>query len=326
MSRAIKPAGERAQRMSAFFLVGVTACGKSAVAQFIAERRGYDVLSADSMLVYEGMDIGTAKPSRDERLRVSYHCIDIVAPDRSFSVWDFRQRAVEVLRENAATGRTTVVVGGSGLHVKSLTAGLRESPGADNEARRGWEGILARDGVGALQAVLKEKNRAVYESLADKANPRRLIRALETAGARGGGSGPGVTWGELSRVPLAGLRMERKALDARIRERVLAMFEGGFEQEVEDLLVRYGALSDSARQAIGYAEVLDLLDGRCSRDEAVERTVLRTRQLAKRQQTWFNRQANVEWIATGPGVSVTETVERVEAHWRRHGPVPVAAR
>ena len=101
--------------VSAFFLVGVTACGKSTVAQLIAEREGYDVLSADSMLVYRGMDVGTAKPSCDERSRVNYYGLDLVAPDQPFSVWDFREYAVGVLEANSAAGRKTIVVGGSGL-------------------------------------------------------------------------------------------------------------------------------------------------------------------------------------------------------------------
>ena len=322
MSQPSKPSPACGPGASAYFLVGVTACGKSAVAQHIAENEGYHILSADSMLVYRGMDIGTAKPSLDERSRVTYHGIDLVAPGLPFSTWDYREYAAGILAANSAAGKKTIVVGGSGLYVKSLTAGLREAPGADPSVRSRWAAVLERDGVEALQQALKERYGAIYDSLEDKANPRRLVRALEMAEA--GVEELDATWGEPSHVPMAGLEMPREELSVRIRDRVRDMYERGFVAEVKGLLGEHGALSDTARHAIGYAEVLDLLAGQCTVDDAVERTVARTRQLAKRQQTWFNHQANVCWIETGCGVPVEETAERVTAHWRKHGPGPIA--
>jgi len=313
----------RETAVSAYFLVGVTACGKSAVAELLAEREGHELLSADSMQVYRGMDIGTAKPPPEERSRVIYHGLDLVTPDLPFSTWEFREHALEVLGANAAAGKKTVVVGGSGLYVKSLTSGLRETPGADPSVRERWTDVLEREGIGALQEALKGMPGGIYESIADKQNPRRLLRALEMAEA--GVTDLNATWGGPGDTPMAGLRMGREDLETRIRARVIDMYNRGLVAEVEGLLEKYGPLSASARKAIGYAEVLDLLAGCRTRDEAIERTVVRTRQLAKRQQTWFNHQANVVWIETEAATPVALTAERVAAHWREHGPVPVAA-
>lgn len=321
MSQPNRQSAPERSAASAYFLVGVTACGKSAVAQFIAERHSYDLLSADSMLVYRGMDIGTAKPSHDERSRVTYHGIDLVDPDHPFSTWDYRQYAAAVLRRNWSARRKTIVVGGSGLYVKSLSAGLRDIPGADASARSRWSEVLERDGVEALQRALEKMQPDIHGSLPDRANPRRLIRALEMAEAGVAEITP--SWGKPAAVPMAGLRMPREDLWERIRARVCEMYEGGLVDEVASLIRKYGTLSDSARQAIGYAEVLDFLEGRCTEDAAVERTIVRTRRLAKRQQTWFNHQANVTWVDVGEHMPVDDVARLVLTHWDRHGPVPL---
>lgn len=299
----------------AYFLVGPTAAGKTAVAQWIAEREGSEILSADSMLVYRGMDIGTAKPTAGERGRVRYHGIDLVSPDCRFSVWDYRQAALDALADAAARRKSVIVVGGTGLYVKSLTHGLDEIPGPDPDVRARWERVLERDGVAALQAALRERSPDMLASLDDAQNGRRLVRALEldAAGVRALPRG----W-EADPTPMPALDMPAERLHSRIEQRVHDMYGRGLVDEVEALSQSCGTLSATALQAIGYAEVLAWQEGRCSREEAVAETIRRTRRLARRQRTWFRHQANVRWIEVGE--SIEDAAAAVQAHWREWGP------
>ncbi len=309
--------------VSAYFLVGPTAVGKSAVAQWIAERHGYDVLSADSMVVYMGMDIGTAKPTRAERARVRHYGVDITTPDQNFSVWQYRRYAAAVLQRNAERKRKTVVGGGSGLYIKSLTDGLSGGPGPDPAQRAELEKILESDGIEGLQRILRQIAPHRLEQLRDRKNPRRLIRAIEAE------CQPQLQkiarWGKPSeRRPLVGLVLPRDQLRKRITERVYGMYEKGLLDEVRRLMDDPRGLSRTARQAIGYAEAIDHIEGRCGKEKAIERTIQRTLQFAKRQITWFRHQANVEWIEIDLKMSVAEISRRVLEQWRLLGPTPIA--
>jgi len=302
--------------MNACFLVGPTAVGKSAVAQFLAEKRGDVILSADSMLIYRGMDIGTAKPSVTERGDVPYYGVDLAGADQTFSVWDYRQHALEVLEDCAGDGRGVIVTGGTGLYVKSLTHGLEDRPGADLALREKWELRLAEDGIGALQDALREADQGAFESLVDRENPRRLIRALESVGSQHEHR----KWGDVSSAPmLVGLSMEPKLLHERIARRVDIMYSEGLVAEVEALLAMDSPMSDSARQAIGYSEAIDFIEGRMTQAAAVERTVIRTRRLAKRQRTWFRNQAQVAWVEVEANPCLEELADQVEALWEKCG-------
>ena len=308
--------------LEGYFLVGPTAAGKTCVAQWIAEHHDYDILSADSMTVYRGMDIGTAKPSAAERARVHYSGLDLTTPDKPFSVWDYRQHALVALAASAAKGRRTLIVGGSGLYVKSLTDGLAPVSGASLEIRAYWTEIAGTDGVEALQKALRDKNPVLYESLADKQNPRRLIRALEQAAT---GSVPcAPTWKRTGSVPLIGLALPAEELRLRVESRVAGMYRAGLVDEVRGLLNEYPNLSDTARQAIGYAEAMDVLKGRCSQEEAMARTVTRSLQLAKRQRTWFRHQAKVEWVEISPDMDTRKVAEQVIDHGSIYGPTRIA--
>lgn len=305
-----------------YFIVGSTAVGKSSVAHRIAENLGCDILSADSMLVYDGMDIGTAKPSRAERARVAYHGIDLVTPDRPFSVWEYHAHAMKALKTSAAAGRKCIVAGGTGLYIKSLTDGLARTPRASSRARAYWEVLRIKKGVEALQEALCERAPILYESLSDKQNPRRLIRALEMADA--GIVAPRQSWKEKrGSVPLAGLMLPAEQLKLNIETRVKEMYRRGFVDEVRRLLERY-EFSATASQAIGYAEAICFLRKQCSQTDAMARTAVRTRQLAKRQQTWFRRQANVRWLEIRLDMDVDEIGELVLGHWGKYGPTEIA--
>lgn len=309
--------------LSAFFLVGPTAVGKSAVAQWIAERHGYDILSADSMLVYRGMDIGTARPGRAERERVRHLGIDLVTPEQSFSVWDYRRVVLRDLEQNASPGRRTLVVGGTGLYVKSLTDGLGPAPGADPELRSHWQDIVESQGVEALQQELRKRNPDLCVSLPDKRNPRRLIRALERVQA--GLDKPPRDWGASQPgAPLAGLTRPPAELKSRIESRIDGMYRQGLLDEVKALLERHGDLSPVARKAIGYEEAIEVLRGRCSAEEARRRTAARTWQLTRRQMTWFRHQADVRWLEIEADTAAATLGRRVMEHWREHGPTRIA--
>ena len=313
----------RNPEVSAFFLVGPTASGKTAVAQCLAESLEADILSADSMLVYRGMDIGTAKPAPAERGAVKYWGIDLVAPSERFSVGRFLAAAAAAAAAVRERGAGLIVAGGTGLYIKTLTEGLEELPDADSEIRARWEQVRREQGLDGLRSALRRISPFFYEAMPDKDNPRRLLRALELAesgvkevprGWRPGSEGPRIT----------GLRLSREALHRRIEERSRRMFAAGLVEEAVALFGGDGErASISARQAIGYAEALAVAQNRLSEQDAIARTAARTRALAKRQMTWFNRQANVDWIDVGPEMSAPEVAALVRGRWERSGPVPL---
>ena len=303
----------------AFVLVGPTASGKSGVGQLLAERLDAAILSADSMLVYQGMDIGTAKPSVASRGSVPYLGIDLVAPDRGFDLWQYL-RLVRTQLERLPAGMPVLVVGGSGLYVKALLEGL-DSQRAVPATRAQWEAVWAEEGVAGLQAVLQEKDASGLKALADPNNPRRLIRAIEQACAEGSGKGVR-SWrkgGNL--VPIAGLLPDRAVLRQRIVDRVAQMYRAGLLEETEALLRQYPRLSDTACQAIGYREAMEVLSGASSAEAAQARTIVRTNRLAKRQGTWFRHQANVDWLWPGATYGIEDLAAKVEGVWRKHGSI-----
>ncbi|MFH0880596.1 MAG: tRNA (adenosine(37)-N6)-dimethylallyltransferase MiaA [Lentisphaerota bacterium] len=313
--------GSAPRRPKAFFLVGPTAVGKSSVAHLLALRFGYEILSADSMLIYKGMDIGTAKPSASDRQAVPYRGLDLVTPDRTFSAGDYMDYAPVALLDCCNRGVGVIVAGGTGLYIKCLTEGLDFLPKADEKIRQEAERLLQEKGIEALQNLLKEKDPARYEALKDKQNPRRIIRALEMAAKPEATQEPRRP---RPTVPLAGLAMSSLDLQWRIEQRIVQMYREGFLDEARVLRERYPAWSATASQAIGYAEALAVLDGTMRREEAMGKTMIRTRQLAKRQMTWFRHQALVEWVTVEASESVEQTAAKVAAVWEKYGPTPIA--
>ena len=218
-------------RYTARFLVGPTAVGKTAVAHELADRHGWALLSADAMLVYRGMDIGTAKPTAEERRRYLYGGLDLLAPGEQANVHGYVAAARRFFAAAAQEGKEVLVVGGSGLYVKALTHGLDEAPGSDAAWRAEAEAVLEARGLEGLQALVRDRAPEVYAVLDDPANPRRLIRALERAVIYSER-----TWPEQHAVPLAGLRAPQAILHARIAERVRRMMEDGLVGETRRLL------------------------------------------------------------------------------------------
>lgn len=296
------------------FLVGPTATGKTGVAHCIARRKSLPVLSVDSMLVYQGLDIGTAKPSVIERQGVKYFGIDLVAPDTDFSLLQFHDYVKGIIAE---IDGPMIVCGGTGLYAKALTEEFDSGAGPDAAFRLEWEAVVRDRGTGPLQDELRRISPGAFEALKDRENPRRLIRALERARA---GLAPAVSWDSESRPVLTGLDSAPEKLRDRIERRVDGMFDAGLIDEVKGLLAEYGTLSRTALQAIGYAEVLAVLNGGMTEREARERTKARTRQLAKKQRTWFRHQSKVDWI-DADSADVEALADRVMESWRQNAGV-----
>lgn len=297
-----------ASRSSPIIIAGPTAIGKSAVAQYMAERMGAVILSADSMLVYRGMDIGTAKPTQEERGRVSYIGLDCVNPSERFSTGDWLNRVREdLLRVDPS--KPIIVAGGTGLYIKTLLNGL-SAQAAEKGVRLRYQAVFEEGGVEALQTIVDERLIPVVET--DRNNPRRLIRALERADEESevAKKGESIPPQFPSDTPIYCLSMERSLLAERIERRVRVMFETGLIEEAQKL-VQAGMLSETASGAIGYAEALAYSRGEMTREAAIERITIRTRQLAKKQMTWFRHQLSVTWIELSPADSVADIAAKL---------------
>ena len=318
-------------RSDAFFLVGCTAAGKTAVAHAIARESGALVLSADSMLVYRGMDVGTAKPTAAERAGVVLRGVDIADPDEPFSAGRWLDAAREAAREAAEAGRDLVVAGGTGLYVSALLRGI-DTREADPGRRAELEALLAREGTGALVARAESLSPGSTAAI-DAKNPRRLVRLVEileshaeSSGSPAGGAAERSEAEGVVHAPLVGLDFPPDVLNARIERRARAMFEGGLLDEVRALCERFpGFERSTAGAGIGYAEALAALRGEISVDEAVARTAQRTRRLAKKQRTWWRHQARVEWVR-GPAdeADVERAARDVRNLWSQYGKVPLS--
>ena len=295
-------------------LAGATAAGKTAVAHQWAVKQHLPVLSADSMLVYRGMDIGTAKPNDAEQAECSYYGIDLAEPSARYSCGQYMDYAVglgDALDE-------VVITGGTGLYIKSLLQGLDAVAPADPTWRAEAEELLAAGGLERLLETVRQRWPEALKLVTDLQNPRRIIRAVERArGAREEQS----AWQQVPQQRIPGLLWDRAQLSVRIRQRVELMYQQGLLDEAARLLDDVDALSETAAKAIGYQEAFAVLAGGMSLGEAKERTVIRTRQLAKRQQTWLRNQLDVEWIAVSRDMSVEQIVDEVQAVWQQTGPV-----
>jgi tRNA dimethylallyltransferase len=295
--------------------------GKTAVAHRLAVAQKMAILSVDSMLVYRGLNIGTAKPDDDMRREVPYAGIDLVDPLESFSVALYVEAARVAIRACVERRQALIVVGGTGLYFNALLHGLASAPGPDPARRSVWEERLRTAGLAALQEELQALDPAAFQALADPRNPRRLIRSLEKASA---GGRPAVAPRPYRSAPiLLGLRLPPAQLALRLAARVQAMYDGGLLDEVRDLMRCGLEQAPTAAQAIGYAEAMECLRGRLSRPQALELTIRRTRQYAKRQMTWFRHQAHVRWIDIDEKSTTADIAARVWTLWQDMGPVPL---
>jgi tRNA dimethylallyltransferase len=276
-------------------ILGPTASGKSALAMSLAEKWGAEILSVDSMQVYRGMDIGTAKPTVSERRRVRHHLIDLVDPNESFAVSEFVTRADAVIADAAQRGVRLIVTGGTPLYYKALFEGLFEGPGADVEIRTRLNEQPLEQLYDRLTRIDPESASRIHRN-----DRKRLVRALEVFELTGRPiSSFQSDWsrGQMRhQADWYGLMWEKDELNRRINLRVKQMIESGWLDETRDLLQRFGQLSKTASEATGYQELIDVLTGKASLDDAVEQIKIATRQLARRQMKWFRRWSQVRWL------------------------------
>ncbi|HXT40252.1 MAG TPA: tRNA (adenosine(37)-N6)-dimethylallyltransferase MiaA [Candidatus Angelobacter sp.] len=306
--------------LDAILIGGPTAVGKSAVAVALAERIDGEIVSVDSMQVYRGLDLGTAKPSPSDRRRVPHHLIDVVEVNEPFDAAQFVRLARSAVAQIRQRGRVPILCGGTGLYFKAFLGGLGETPAADAALRAKLEATSLAE----LLHELEQKDPDTFARI-DRKNPRRVIRALEVIRLTGKPfSQLRAVWNSLEGtrsttfenfrdnvevVPprFFGLARSSEDLRARIDARVEAMFARGLVEEAKRLLKQGLEENKTAMQAIGYRQVVEHLRGGRSLDETIELVKVRTRQFAKRQMTWFRRQFDLDWVHLKPDVDAEQT-------------------
>ena len=290
-------------------IVGPTASGKSDTAIELALAHGGEIVSCDSMQIYRGMDVGTAKVTTEQRSVVPHHMIDIIDPWEEFSVAEFTDRAAGVIDDILARGKKPVLCGGTGLYADNIIYGTSFSPDVPDGIR---EGLEKYDNE-TLYRMLEECDPATAAAVHAN-NRKRVIRALEIYKGTGR---PKSEWDGESRTEggrydslVIGLRYsDRSLLYERIERRVEKMIAAGLEDEVRGL---HGKMSPTAAQAIGYRQMIDYIEGRMTLEEAVDEIKKATRRYAKRQMTWFRRNGSIRWIDIGADTNVKDIVNNAE--------------
>jgi tRNA dimethylallyltransferase len=302
---------------SPIFIAGPTAAGKSEIALMLAERIGGEIISVDSMQVYRGLDIGTAKPSPVDRARVPHHLIDVCDLPENFDAAQFVRRAREAVAEIQGRGRTPVFCGGTGLYFKAYLEGLGAAPATQAALRAEIEATPPED----LLAELRDRDPATFETI-DKQNPRRIVRAIEVIRLTGKPfSAQRAEWAANDSALPAGnffvIWRQAAELHPRINRRVDEMFRCGLVAETEQLLERGLGENKTAMQAIGYRQAVELLRRERNLTDTIELVKSRTRQFAKRQLTWLRRHARADWIQLIAGAPMSEGLDQVLARMKR---------
>ncbi len=297
-----------------WFLAGPTACGKTELSLLLAEHLNAEILAMDSMSLYRGMDIGTAKASPAERARVPHHLIDLIEPHEKFSVADYFTAAKECCEQIITRGRTPLFVGGTGLYLRTILRGVFDGPSADWEYRNEMETFAETEGNEALHDRLA----AVDPVSAEKLHPndvRRVARALEVYHVTGvplsAQHAEPVFNAEECPAHVFWLLPDREWLYERINERVDQMLAEGLMDEVKQLLSAAEPMSRTARQALGYKELIDFMEGAYSYDRAVELLKQQTRRFAKRQHTFFRNIKECCEIPVHPEDQPADLLERI---------------
>lgn len=283
--------------MRTIIICGATATGKSDLAVALALEIGAEIVNADSMQVYEGMDIGTAKLSVAERKAVPHHLLDVLTVRQDSTVAWYQEAARSVIDEIHSRGKDAIIVGGTGLYIKAIVDDLN-FPDTDPVIRSRLELEAIEHGSAALFSRLEKLDPAAALAI-DRANTRRIVRALEVIEITGKPFTANLPREKSSRYPDAfhfGLSQDRKSLDARVSARVDHMWDAGLVEEVQALVLTGLREGVTAQKALGYAQILSMLDGRITSDEAREETKRVTRQYIRRQDTWFSRDARLNWL------------------------------
>jgi tRNA dimethylallyltransferase len=281
-------------------ICGPTATGKSDLALEVAEKFNGEIVNADSMQLYRGMDIGTAKLTMDERRGIPHHLLDILTVDQDASVAQYQGLARASVDEIRGRGKAAIVVGGTGLYIKSIIDEMN-FPETDPALRKRLEDEAELLGTAELYSRLRVLDPEAASAI-EPANTRRIIRALEVIEVTGEPYSANLPSDTSLRYPDAlhfGLAMERANLAPRIEARVHRMFEQGLVDEVRSLIGQGLLEGATAQRAIGYAQVISFINGEISLEQAIEETIVATRQYVRRQETWFKRDQRIQWIAEG---------------------------
>jgi tRNA dimethylallyltransferase len=294
-------------------LVGPTGSGKTALSLALAERLGSEVVSCDSVAVYREMELGTAKPSREERTRVPHHLIDVAWPSEEYTAGDYGRAAREAVAGIAARGHVPIVAGGTGLYLRALLDGLSPVPQRDEALRDRLRAAVDRRGPGLLHRVLRRLDPANAAKIHANDLPK-LIRAIEVSVIEGRPMSE--AWNDRQPQPLSGFRVmhlglmpDRAALYQRINARCAAMFADGLVEETRGLVAKYGPTR--ALGALGYAEAQAVLRGEMTEAEAIERAQIGHRNYSKRQGTWFRRDPRIHWLKGFGGDMINEALHLV---------------
>ncbi len=301
-----------------FFLLGPTASGKTAVSLALAPKLNAEILSLDSMLVYRGMDIGTAKPSRQERAVVPHHLLDLVEPSEEFSVQQYLQHARAIEAKVAARGKSALYVGGTTMWFKALVFGLLEVPQASQELQNELQSRLEIESVEALRLELWKVDPEAHARIHPH-DTRRLLRALETWYQTGKALSEWQSqWNATTlNEPTAFLHWPRQVLHERVQLRFQQMLEQGLVDEVRGIRESCG-FGRTAAKAIGYQQVLQYLEGRCSLEEAVQKGITKTNVLIRRQMTWLRSFASLHRVDMTPGLASEEVAEKLARLFSTH--------
>ena len=313
MSEAPEPPERVASAVPVVAVVGATASGKTALSLDLAEALGGEVVNTDAMQVYRGMDVGTAKLPLAERRGIAHHLLDVLDVAEPASVAEFQERARACVRDLRARDAVPVLVGGSALYTRAILDRF-EFPGTDETVRARLEAELEQVGAPALHARLADVDAEAAARIIPE-NGRRVVRALEVVEITGrpfSASLPRLEYADAATVQI-GVDIDRPTLDARIEQRVAAMFDAGLVAEVERLLDAGLADSRTASAAIGYREVVALLAGEIDEDAARERIAAATRRFARRQDSWFRKDPRIVWVRHDDPDRLTRALAAVEA-------------
>ena len=279
-------------------ICGATATGKSDLGIALAQEIGAEIINADSMQLYRGMDIGTAKLTLQERAGIPHHLLDVLDVSEDSTVAWYQEQARALISEIHSRNKSAIIVGGTGLYIKAILDDLN-FPDTNPEIRAALEAQAESFGSDALFERLQELDPAAALAI-DRANTRRVIRALEVIEITGKPFTANLPRADSSRYPKAlqfGLVMERTQLRERIDLRVDRMWEAGFVAEVDGLITAGILKGVTAQRALGYAQIIRMRGGQMSESEALEETKRASRQYARRQETWFSRDSRIQWVA-----------------------------
>jgi tRNA dimethylallyltransferase len=286
----------------AVLILGPTGSGKTSLSLALGERFGGEIVSCDSVAVYRGMDLGSAKPSAEERARLPHHLIDVADPDQLFTAGEYSRQARAALQDIASRGRLPIVTGGTGLYLRALTEGLFAGPERQHELRARLEQSRLRHGVAWLHRILARLDPASAERIHPNDTPK-LIRAIEVCLAGRKPMSEVLGNQKAARDPLTGFRLlrigltpPRQELYARLNQRAAAMFEAGLVEETRGLLARFGPVQ--ALDSLGYRQAQAVIRGEQSLPEAIAAAQQGHRNYAKRQLTWFRREPEVHWMVS----------------------------